>query len=251
MRLTILVPFIGTFLLFNQATEAALAWPDFLKNDLGSNELERLPAQNLYFTYFGLCLLGVGSILFALVCPSDINDQPDINSYVVNTPAASSAVIAKDNFGKVLDLKFGRMGGASEVFDTTEYPAELESDFHALMQELYGAVDLEEVDEVPEVMMSTGYLDFTNLAEMVWRNARATWAITMPFYDAAPKFARDIAFLKHRSLDYSKFPIRLFIATVYLVGFVLLAKPSVHIFVLLIMRFWFGAPGSGEIGSPL
>ncbi len=236
MRLTVLIPLIGLFLLFNQATEAFLTWPSFFREDLRITVTSTLPTQNLYFTYFGLCLLGVGSILFAAFCPADIRDQPNISRYVIDAPSATSPVIAKDDFRTVLALRF-----STEPFEGTEvearldYPDILASDFHGLMEELYNAQDFSEghPDDMPEVMLGSGYLDYTNLARRIWANVRAEWAFTLPFYAAAPQFARDIAFVKFKSLDYTNFNIRVAVASIYAVGFLLLLKPTLHVFWLL------------------
>ncbi|ESY35309.1 hypothetical protein X747_28850 [Mesorhizobium sp. LNJC384A00] len=242
MRLTALIPLIGIFLIFNQVTEKALAWPTFLINDLGGHFSARLATHNLYFTYFGLCLLGFGSMLFSIFCPREIRDEPNIGKYVTESPSANSTVIAKDDFRTVLALRFARDIGDHDHRELANYPHELEGDFHGLMEELYGAVDFGDgdIDGMPEVMMGSGYLDFTELARVIWNHIRAQWAISQPFYDVAPKFARDIAYLKYKSLDYTRFSVRLGLAIIYLAGFLLLLKPTVQVFVLLLSAWLMG-----------
>lgn len=236
MKLTVFVPLIGLFLLFNQAVESALLWPTFFLKDLRLPSDTALPGQNLYFTYFGLCLLGLGSVLYAAFCPREISDQPNIGRYVVDTPSAGSSVIAKDDFRTVLDLRFAKQLIEPGLIEKPrlDYPAELEGDFHNLMEELYSAAEVSDVDGMPEVMLASGYLDYTQLAIRVWHNIRAEWAFTLPFYNVAPKFARDLAFLKFKSLDYTRFAIRNMVAAIYAIGFVLVLKPTLHVFLLLI-----------------
>lgn len=116
MRLTALVPLIGTLLVFNREIEQLIAWPEFFRQDFGA-----APRGNLYFTYFGLCSLGFGSILFSVFCPREIADEPNITRYVNDAPSAQSALIAKDYFRTALDLRFsgtdsfktGRMIGSN------------------------------------------------------------------------------------------------------------------------------------------
>lgn len=240
MRLTALVPLIGTLLLFNREIEQLLLWPTFFKLDVASGG-DHIPHHNLYFTYFGLCFLGFGSILFSLFCPREISDEPNIGRYVNNTPSASAPTIAKDDFRTVLALRFTgseALADDDRAYARIDYPDTLKGEFHELMQLLYENVDLEGADEVPEVMNGAGYLDFTPLARMVWNHVRATWAITLPFYDIAPKFPRDIAFLKYRSLDYTRFRVRTVVSLTYLFGFALLLKPTLHVFALVAMSFW-------------
>jgi hypothetical protein len=240
MRLTALVPLIGTLLMFNREIEQLLSWPTFFKQDVG-NVGDHIPHNNLYFTYFGLCFLGFGSILFSFFCPREISDEPNIGRYVNDTPSASAPTIAKDNFRTVLALRFSgseALADDDQAEARTGYPDTLKGEFHELMQSLYENADLEGVDEIPEVMNGAGYLEFTPLARMVWNHVKATWAITLPFYDIAPKFARDIAFLKYRSLNYTRFRVRTAVSLTYLLGFALLLKPTFHVFALVAFIFW-------------
>jgi hypothetical protein len=235
MRLTALVPLIGTLLLFNSEIEQLLSWPAFFKQDFALSAEDYIPHHNLYFTYFGLCFLGFGSILFSLFCPREISDEPNVGRYVNDTPSASASTIAKDNFRTVLSLRFS---GSETIADNDrysriDYPDTLKGEFHELMQLLYENVELEDADGVPEVMNGAGYLDFTSLARMIWNHVRATWPITMPFYDIVPTFAQDVAYLKYRSLDYTRFRIRIAVALTYVVGFALLLKPTLQVFALV------------------
>ena len=239
MRLTLLVPLIGVFLVFNETLEAVLTWPTFFREDLRLSASSTLPTDNLYYVYFGLCLLGFGSALFSAFCPREISDQPNIGRYVIDAPSANSPVIAKDDFRRVLSLRFpSNLFGESEAEKRLDYPHELEGDFHGLMEELYQAVDFDDgVDygdsDMPEVMLGSGYLDYTELARRIWNKIRIDWPFTLPFYAAAPQFARDIAFLKFKSLDYTRFGIRVTLALIYVFGFALLLKPTLQVFFLL------------------
>ncbi|MCB5203173.1 hypothetical protein LH464_11900 [Neorhizobium sp. T786] len=237
MKLTVLIPLVGFFLLFNQYTESLLTLPNFLREDLGLQSGPSLSPRNLYYTYFGLCFLGVGSFLFAIFCPREIGSEPNIDRYVINAPSINAPVIAKDDFRTLLDLRFsGLRSSDDDAGNTPDFPDELGSEFHGLMEELYKAVD-DDVDGAPEVMLGSGYLDFTKLARSIWNNVRAQWVWTQPFYSAAPNFARDIAFVKYRFLDYTRFRMRLAVALVYLVGFLLLLKPTLHATALLALAW--------------
>jgi hypothetical protein len=198
-----------------------------------------LSPGNLYYTYFGLCLLGIGSFLFAIYCPREIAEEPNIDRYVTHTPSINAPVMAKDDLRTVLAIRFAgeRLWPAEDVHTSPDFPDELGSDLHVLMEELYRAVEFPDVEGAPEVMLGSGYFDFTELARSVWNNVRVTWIWTQPFYDVAPQFARDIAFTKYRFLDYSRFGPRLAIAVIYLCGFMLVLKPTVHASVLLLVSW--------------
>ncbi len=243
MRLTVLVPLIGVFLLFNEQTERLFQYPQFFKDDLGIEGETSLPASNLYFTYFGLCFLGAASALFAAFCPREIGDQPNQQRYVANATSLETPVLAKASFRDVLNLHFDNEYDEARP-ENPEYPPDLEGDFHSLMEDMYSEYDIgdlsEEEEGPPEVVTPTGYLDFTEFARMLWTNPRVVWVYTLPFFDLAPKFAKDIAFVKYKALDHTKFRTRVAIACLYSLGFGLLIVPTVRVFVQLTYRLILG-----------
>src|SRR6266403_3176848 len=81
LSLTIVVPFLGSLLLFNQHVVDLLTLsPDLVRRWLklpvsGSDEIARqLTLSRLYYVYFGLTFLGLGSALFALFCPQIVKN---------------------------------------------------------------------------------------------------------------------------------------------------------------------------------
>jgi hypothetical protein len=102
MRLTVLIPFIGVFLLFNEQTEKLFQFPDFFMEDIGATEGSKLPASNQYFTYFGLCFLGIASAVFAILCPREISNQPSQQAFVLEATSLETPVLAKDVFERFL-----------------------------------------------------------------------------------------------------------------------------------------------------
>jgi hypothetical protein len=236
MRLTVLVPLIGVFLLFNQQTEQLFQFPAFFVEDIGVADGSATVASNLYFTYFGLCFLGFASFLFSMFCPQEISDQPVHREFVSQATSTETPVLSKASFRQVLDLHF-QSEFDEELPDNPNYPSEIEGDFHALMEGMYSDYDLGDMsgdqDGLPEVMTATGYLDFTEFARMLWSNPRVVWAYTLPFFDLAPKYAKDIAYVKFQALNHSMYRVRTIIACSYLTGFGLLLVPTMKVFVLL------------------
>ena len=236
MRLTVLVPLIGVFLLFNEQTERLFQYPQFFKADLGIKGETSLPASNLYFTYFGLCVLGAASALFAAFCPREISDQPNQQQFVMNATSLETPVLAKASLRDVLNLHFDNEFDESRP-ENPEYPPELEGDFHALMEDMYAEYDIVDGgngdDGPPEVMMANGYLDFTEFARMLSSNRRVDWGYTLPFFALAPKFAKDIAFVKYQALDHTRYRMRSLIAILYIMGFGLLITPTLRVLVQL------------------
>jgi hypothetical protein len=99
LGLTILVPFLGSLLLFNQHVVDVLTLsPELIKRWFGGTE-EQVSAtarditlNRLYFIYFGLSFLGIASALFALFCPLEIKSHGSAREYMqVDGPLVTEA----------------------------------------------------------------------------------------------------------------------------------------------------------------
>lgn len=81
LALTIVVPFLGSLLLFNQSVvdflmlspELVGRWLHLSANETGG-AAKKLTMARLYYVYFGLTFLGMGSALFVLFCPLEIKN---------------------------------------------------------------------------------------------------------------------------------------------------------------------------------
>ncbi|MBR1170502.1 hypothetical protein [Bradyrhizobium liaoningense] len=90
LSLTIVVPFLGSMILFNQAVvDVLMLSPEMVRRWFpvdGPPEQLRAVAHNLtlsrlYYVYFGLSFLGFGSSLFALFCPTIVKDYSSAASF--------------------------------------------------------------------------------------------------------------------------------------------------------------------------
>src|SRR3954447_15866950 len=79
LGLTIVVPFLGSLMLFNQSVVDVLTLsPELVRRWLQLSASEtadaarKLTLSRLYYVYFGLSFLGIGSSLFVLFCPLEI-----------------------------------------------------------------------------------------------------------------------------------------------------------------------------------
>ena len=243
IKLTLLVPFVGTLLAFSDGVANILALADFFQKDADIEDGNAFIYTNLYFSYFGLCSLALGSLLFLVFCPREISDEPNETNFVTNSATSDTPTLAKASFRAVLEIHFKSRHDLERPdfhMPNPEYPDDLEGDFHNLMEELYSKYTEEEDpseagSDFPEVMLPTGYLDFTDLARMLYENQRVVWPITLPFFALVPDFARDISFVKFRSLEYTRYAVRCYIALFYSIGFVLISLPTLRTFFVLFL----------------
>lgn len=238
IRLTVLVPLVGIVLLFNEQVVTLLSLSQAFLKDIGVSEGSDFSINNLYFTYFGLCFLGVGSVVFAFCCPEDINGSGKLMDYVIASANARNSVLAKNNLEVVLYFyyKYLRDDTGCQHKQSPEYPKHLDTDFQNLMQALSNAAqrdDCEDLSPYPEIT-ATGYPNYHSVAEALKKRTAAHKVYWIPLWDAAPSVGEDIAFLKFKTLDYSMFWARISISVLYFFGFIILSVPTVKVFFLVI-----------------
>ncbi|WP_319496115.1 hypothetical protein [uncultured Cohaesibacter sp.] len=264
MRLTVIIPLLGVILLFNKTIAESLVLSPFFIRDLGLEAGSEFSFSTLYFTYFGLCSLGIGSIVFSYACPKDIQSQPNQLEFVASTPIGDSKNLAKSYLRYIVQSfaiaaeRINQKGNQPE--ETYSYPSSLLSEMNNLIGEIFNAADFndesdEHVDSDPtespdaagnnasylqnddpdfmRVMNGAGYFDYTNFGIAMANEIAAYKCYTIPFYNQATNFPRDIAFLKFQTDDFSRFPARLLTAILYGIGLLLLSIPTIQTFVLL------------------
>lgn len=142
MRLTAIVPLFGTILLFNQTTTEWLKLSGTFVSDVGSNDAMGLTFRNLYFVYFGLCALGIGSIIFFFRCPPSIQENPSETSAIEAALTEDSPVINRSRFWALLAHYFGvrgLLGPSSEIEfrkERLDMPDDVSGEFSVLIEQM-------------------------------------------------------------------------------------------------------------------
>lgn len=253
VKLTVIVPILGTILVFNESVASFLRLAQGYLADIGVAETQQneYSLRQLYFLYFGLSAVGIGSLIFGLLCPTMVKKHPDALDHVTATELDKSPVIAKSNFEYVLNRYFQLHSeeGDPSPGSNMEYPFELRVSFENLIREMFNAMPPDDLIatedssqtgfEYSEFYTAAGYPNISNIARMVWSNPKVIWAFTQPFRGLAIQFSRDVAFVHYSSLDYSKSVARLCVAAMYVVGFTLLAIPTLTTFLRLLWNLLF------------
>lgn len=262
VRLTVFAPLIGYIVLFNyQTIDIIILSDDFLDSIGVSVEYrDKYSLDSLYYTYFGLVFLGLGSILFAIFCPDVIKEALSAEEYSNKTEMDRSPVLAKSNLMFVLDSYFShnRNVESDNIPHDPEYPNSLENDFYNLISEMFHDVDFKygphvvigsgssEVDRLAgeienernelysRFYLPSGYPNIHEIAEAVWGNPKVIWEFTQPFRSLSSKYAKDIAFVQYTTYNYSRLNIRRYIFLFYTLGFVFISIPSISMFVRIL-----------------
>ena len=76
-KATILIPFIGYFIVFND-----IFVDNFTLSNQFVSKILMEPSYKIFFSYFGLTFFAIGSIIFNLRCPETIKYYPDDLEYI-------------------------------------------------------------------------------------------------------------------------------------------------------------------------
>ncbi|WP_425051164.1 hypothetical protein [Psychromarinibacter sp. S121] len=242
MRLTVFIPFIGIYLLFSQQTEPIFSFSHYFIDQIKISPEENFSNWSLYFTYFGLCLLGLASLGFALLCPSEIAANPDRNAFSFVENSSNGPVNSKTNFRFILN-SYTRNTYLLREFENPEYPYSIRTAVTELVGEMLSDSEFAGPRDIPGVESNgAGYEDLNDLIVMISEDYKAAWIYTKPFYLLAPKYSVDISFLKFDTLNLNSHPKRIFILTMFAAGLFLLSVPTARVFSLLAYSLFFGEP---------
>lgn len=92
-KLVIVIPLVGYWIIFNEHLVELAQLSTILIPD---GEAQRLVPWRLFATYFGLCFVGIASILYQLFCPSQVKLYETASQYVGTVfPAISNLEMAR------------------------------------------------------------------------------------------------------------------------------------------------------------
>jgi len=258
LALTIVVPFLGSLLLFNQAVvdvltlspELVRRWFHLTVSD-SADAARKLTLARLYYVYFGLTFLGVGSALFVLFCPLDIKNY----STAIEYQTIEGPLVSKPKMTLIFPFvayEYSRWMGDEVNRDSLGFMRGLgqPDDFHvlfsAVITEMYASLPNDDVpDDTREDVEGDDnghpYEDFrhrpdpSKIAHVIHSGARIQMGFVDSLEDAAIKeqFRNDVLTLHYMALDHTKPFLRLFIAAFYGVGFGLLLIPTIQTFFTL------------------
>lgn len=254
LALTIVVPFLGSLLLFNQYVVSFLTFSPALVKHWSTGTFDTdavakaLTFYRLYFTYFGLSFLGIGSALFALFCPIDIKQHASAREYL----QAEEPLVTKARMGlvvpRVAQAYVFWFGEDDEWSLATRLglPEEFTSLCNQVMLELFQAAQSdhpeESIADVPDAEGDfydrTGAADGFKIAKIVAFSPRYFIGFTRTVQELATNEAHktDVLTLHYMMTDHSRPWLRVLVAAFYTAGFATLLWPTGLTFLQLSLR---------------
>lgn len=246
LALTIIVPFLGSLLLFNQYVVDVLTLsPDIVKRLLPIHETapdsaRHLTMTRLYFVYFGLSALGVGSALFAMLCPLDIKTYDSSRAYIeAEAPLVSTVRMARifPDIVQHYQFWFGDgFGQASSLTRRVGSPNQYRDMFVEVISQMYlSSPDMtDETAQGPGAFVGMrGGVDVDELLSAAMSGPGRGLYLEFRRRATKDEFKNDVLTLQYIALDHSKPWSRVAVAIFYGVGFLLLLIPTAVTFVQL------------------
>ncbi|WP_131800281.1 hypothetical protein [Methylobacterium indicum] len=260
LKLTVVAPFLGTLILFNDNLVSMLTLsPAAVERWLG---VEVTPAAakdftltRLLLTYFGLVFLGAAAFMFSVLCPREIKRFATPVDFIEFEKSTMTLVrtgqlmenVAKDYIDCYSSEK--RYG----IITRLSYPYWLADTFNAVFQRLGEAVfwseddnaspSDEDVSDSSVGHISDGFLthrgdvDAETLAHTVATRARVARAIWSQIDIEAQKELTDVLLIRYQALEHRRPIFRIAVTVLYALGFAALVWPTIHTFYLVTRRF--------------
>jgi hypothetical protein len=257
LAFTIVVPFLGTLLLFNQSVvDWLLLSPEVVRRLTSSTvqtsaEITRhVTLRNLYYVYFGLSFLGFGSFFFAMLCPAEIKEYGSSREYIEKeAPSVSRARI-----GLILSqiseyyrfwLPDPPEDETSKLVRRLAMPRAFTSLFGVVVSEIFEAMssddtpdgnasahDEEFADSTIRYYTALGLPNIDVLAEAMWSGRRVERALLEGLRSTAcqEQYRGDILAVQYLALDHSRPWSRLIVTFFYAAGFATLSISTLSTF---------------------
>lgn len=271
VNLTILIPFIGWLILFNQQV---IDWLHVAPSILGfhdanpdPNVVQTVFLRKLYVTYFGLMFLGLGSTLFQIFCPNETKIYPDKNDFVANEMEHTTDTLARMHLFE--NAQRYSMQHPSYDFTTGDFswrhlwglrsfPDNLSAIFGRYTHALWEAMDGDYLHYNGDPSVAFDDDAYGEFGPVTWERERIKTASDMLMVDefiatvaselrvnrdvvsgagvVAPKMKQDNLAIRFEILSFSKPIIRLAILLLYGAGFATLAIPTVSTLAQILKR---------------
>ena len=263
VALTILVPFIGHLIIFNDhlngvlliSSEAARRWFNMAEGEHADQAARALTFVRIQITYFGLALLGLGTFLFTTLCPPEIKANSTVSEYIdIESPLitrARTSLLVRDVARDFLRCHGESQSHGPELLRRMSYTVEQMALFDSVFQEIAQSMDWREEEtlgaatnqgESEPVPFRMGLITISGeyrsdkIAEVIDRHLRVEKGFWASFEGAAANFLTDLINLRYLALDNSRPFFRIAVLLFYASGFLILLYPTAWTFFRIAAR---------------
>lgn len=237
-KLTVLAPFLGHLVFYNYAIAEILFG---LRDDGTASWLEKLQGSHrLSLLYLGLVFFGIGSALYGAFAPRVIKRHPAVETYLLEADEIATAPMTTRALDRIVAAhpagRFNYPATPAPEGGFIYFPEDLEIEVDQLLVflgENSGSLEPDGPDSDPESQQDLlhndmGRIDVEKVLQVLRSKARVIRPIWVEMEGVAFEHRkRDVFFLEHWLLDYSSAHVRAIVASLHLVGVILLFIPTV------------------------
>lgn len=249
-RLTILMPIIGYLLIFN-TTFLSYLDISLLDRDVQapSDLLTYLYSKNMKFLYFGLLVFGIGVAIYNIFVPFQIKKHPFVEEYIHTMEKIKTKNLIIGSFDGILAMYQKNFIGDAGIEDSyikekIGFPINVRADFNRLVGEMFIEIEVADwgEDENGDLKRSrfwtgTGNLLTEDVIEMMCSGRTVDRQLIHMMYENIDDKSKDIFYIEHKALEYSRTTLRFITFMLYGFGLGLTAIPTI-LTSLIIIRDW-------------
>lgn len=245
-RLTILMPVIGYLIVFNSNISGWLKPLLPLRKNLQPDIWDYLYDKNLVFLYFGLLVFGIGVTIFTAMAPAPIRKFPHVEDYIRSMQDIRTRNLVIGGFEHVAgayqkELSDEEQSGFYSHYNK-HFPEDVSDGFHRLVEHIYQNSYSEDSDDAAEIELrnysefhtGSGYLKTNEIVDIMYSGRRVDAALNSKLYANITAYSKDVFYLEHKTLDFSKPRTRLLILLFYLSGMTLAFIPTALTSIIII-----------------
>ncbi|MER8752427.1 hypothetical protein NKH57_24730 [Mesorhizobium sp. M1050] len=265
VRLTILIPFIGYLIIFNQNLQSyvGLVFDRIEYVSIPQSSSGEHATLRFYNLYFGLLFLGIGSFLYTIFAPRQIKQHPLVADYVKYMDSIVTENLTRASLNNLLGIFMSSNDDEQRHpmygVPSLSFPSEISSLTHAFIRSVYlksewardppesEPSDDSEQEEFPEdeayladLYTGTGHLLTNVIVERMYASRRFDLYFVDSMFTSALQNSRDVFVLEHQALDCSNFLGRAVVATFYAFGFSILFIPTAKITFAIVKALYLG-----------
>lgn len=242
-KLTILMPIVGYLVIFNSTLTTLIETtiPQIpITEEPDSWDL--LFDRNLVFLYFGLLIFGTGVAVYNTLVPYQIRSFPSVRDYISSMENIGTRNLVIGSLNRIVAMYYQHVEQDIQELNPA-FPDDVRDAFDRLFEEIFRAIETDEFDETKLKEIGTRFLsanDNVMIGEVVkvaCFRIRAERAIWHSIDHEAAERSKDIFYIEHRALEYSKPKARLLVLFLYAAGLFLTVFPSILTSVIIIKNW--------------
>lgn len=247
VSLTVIVPFLGSLIMFNQqlvdwllpSREIVSRFMGLPVNDLVEATRHSFTMNRLYSAYFGLSLIGIASFIFIVLCPRIIKKYGSVEDYIVGQEPLTTEPrlrILQREVSEDFQKSIAPRSKLEARLPELTYPTALHVLFCAYVDKVFRELEGDEYNP-EDVVSMLDIVIIENVSEKLQSGRRVDRGLIDGMAEKGMKHLKDILDINYTGRDYSRPLYRVIVSALYSLGFLILFIPTITTFYFILRLF--------------